>query len=174
MLHLPANGDSWLPLKKPLSEPLSDPPPTLPNVVKLDVGAVARLLTGQGSRRGYIRAMPTFTLAGVKYEYLSPAAPGAPADIQSWEYGQWPRVEAAVRLTAGGTMSVYGGAMRWVANEISVQWVDDKGHMHSAWLPKDNVRRLAASEWDIIEYHQCPPELRSVRWGNRLPGFLPE
>lgn len=51
---------------------------------------------------------------------------------------------------------------------------DDEGHYHSAWVPKENVRRMTASEWDIIEYHQCPPELRCIRCGKRLPGFLPE
>lgn len=42
-------------------------------------------------------------------------------------------------------------------------------HPHDAWLPAANVRKLTASEWDIIEYHRCPPTLRSIRWGNRLP-----
>lgn len=40
--------------------------------------------------------------------------------------------------------------------------------------PGCKVRRLTPSEWDIIEYHQCPPELRFIRWGERFPGFLPE
>lgn len=142
-------------------------------MVKLDVGAVARLLTGQGRRRGYIRAMPTFTLAGVKYEYLAPESEGDPDEVHSWEYGQWPRVEAAVPLKDGGTVSVYGEAMRWGHGQILTRWKDDDGHMHSAWLPKDNARRLTASEWDIIAYHQCPTEIRSIQWGKRLPGFLP-
>ncbi|MFJ5693307.1 hypothetical protein ACIP9X_05575 [Arthrobacter sp. NPDC093125] len=143
-------------------------------MVKLDAGAVARLLTGQRRRRGYIRGMPTFTLTGVKYEYLTPALEGEPDEVHSWEYGHWPRVEAAVPLQGGGTVNLYAEAMRWGLGQILTRWRDDEGHMHSAWLPKDNVRRLTASEWDIIEYHLCPPELRPIRWGKRLPGFLPE
>ena len=143
-------------------------------MVKLDVGAVAWLLTGQGRRRGYIRPMPTFTLAGVSYDYLRPGFEGDHEDIHSWEYGHWPRVEAAVPLTDAGTVKVYAEAMRWTHETVLVRWRDDGGHYHDAWLPTPNVRRLTATEWDIIEYHQCPPELRSVRWGNRLPGFLPE
>lgn len=143
-------------------------------MVKLNVGAVARLLTGQGGRRGYIRPEPTFTLAGVKYEYLTPELEGDREDVHSWEYGQCRGLRPRCPLEAGGAVSVYGEAMRWGHGLILTRWRDDEGHMHSAWLPKGNVRRLTASEWDIIEYHQCPPELRSIRWGNRLPGFLPE
>lgn len=143
-------------------------------MVKLDVGAVSRLLTGATKRRGYIRRMPAFTLAGVKYEYLTPELEGDRDEVHSWEYGKWPRVEAEIPLQSGGTVKVFGEAMRWGHGLILTRWRDDEGHYHSAWLPKDNVRRLTASEWDIIDYHQCPPELRPIRWGKRLPGFLPE
>lgn len=64
--------------------------------------------------------------------------------------------------------------MRWGHGQILARWQDDDGHPHFAWIPNDYVRRLTASEWDIIAYHQCPPELRSIQWGTRLPGFLPE
>lgn len=147
---------------------------SLHGMVKLDPGAVSRLLIGQGTRRGYIRPMPTFTLAGVKYEYLTPELEGDRDEVHSWEYGNWPCVEAEIPLQSGGTVKVFGEAMRWGHGLILTRWRDDGGHMHSAWLPKDNVRRLTPSEWDIIAYHQCPPELRSIQWGNRLPGFLPE
>jgi hypothetical protein len=119
--------------------------------------------------------MPTFTLDGRSYDYLQPRPDAVPESAHSWEYGQWPRVEATIPLVAGvGTVSVYARAMRWAGDYILVGWVADAGSHHSAWLPKDNVRRLTASEWDIIEFHRCPENLRPIRWGNRLPGFLPE
>ncbi|MDQ0865711.1 hypothetical protein QF036_003292 [Arthrobacter globiformis] len=34
--------------------------------------------------------------------------------------------------------------------QIIVRWLDDEEHAHVAWIPKDNVRRLTASEGDII------------------------
>jgi hypothetical protein len=54
-----------------------------------------------------------------------------------------------------------------------VSWVDDEWHHHWAWIPAGNVRRVTDSEWDIEEYRRCPEKLRWIRWGNRLPGFLP-
>lgn len=119
--------------------------------------------------------MPTFTLDGVAYEYLQPKTDIRHEEAHSWEYGHWPRVEAAVPLTAaGGTVSVYAEAMRWAGDHILVRWTGDGGAYHAAWLPKEDVRRLTASEWDIIEFHHTPENLRMVRWGDRLPGFLPE
>jgi hypothetical protein len=115
--------------------------------------------------------MPSFTLGGVSYEYATPAPPAA-GKLQSWEYGHWPRVEAAVPLTDGGTVAVYAEASRWGSDVIHVRWQDDDDHFHQAWVPKGNVRRLTASEWDIIEYRQAPENLRHLRWGKRLPGFL--
>lgn len=55
----------------------------------------------------------------------------------------------------------------------SVSWRDDAWQTHWAWIPAANVRRLTESEWDIIEYHRCPENLRGIKWGSRLPGFLP-
>lgn len=63
---------------------------------------------------------------------------------------------AEIPLQSGGTVNVYGEAMRWGHGLILTCWRDDEGHLHSAWIPKDNVRRLTASEWDVIEYQQCP------------------
>jgi hypothetical protein len=116
--------------------------------------------------------MPSFTLGGVTHDYLTPKAPGQ--GVQSWEYGHWPRVEAAVPLAGGGTVPLYGEAMRWAPESILARWMDDDGHFHMAWLPSSAVRRLTPSEWDVIEFHACPENLRHVRWGKRLPGFLPE
>lgn len=144
------------------------------DVVKLDSGAVVKLLTAMGRRRGYIGRMPTFTLAGAEYDYMTPTLGAVPEDVHSWEYGKWHKVEAAVPLKGGGTVSVYGQASRWGHDHILTAWLDDEGHTHSAWIPSSGVRRLTASEWDIIEYHACPPALRSIRWGNRFPGLLPE
>jgi hypothetical protein len=123
-------------------------------VVKLDVGALDALLENTGRRRGYIRPMPTFTLAGVSYDYLAPKVEGDPEEVHSWEYGQWPRVEAAVPLKAGGTVTVYGEAMRWGHEQIIVRWLDDEEHAHIAWIPKDNVRRLTAVG---VGHHRLPP-----------------
>lgn len=143
-------------------------------MLKIDVGAVMKLLTGRSRSRRYIRPMPISPRPGVEYDYLTPKIEGDPEEVHSWEYGRWPRVEAAVPLKTGGSVNVYGEAMRWGHDHIITRWLDDVGHTHTAWIPKDNVRRLTTSEWDIIEYHQCPPALRSIRWGKRLPGFLPE
>ena len=118
--------------------------------------------------------MASFTLGGVSYEYLTPPKPQRLHLIRSWEYGHWPRVEAAVPIAGGATVSVYGEASRWSDEQVHVRWADDDGHFHAAWLPIENVRRLTASEWDIIEFHRCPESLRHIQWGKRLPGFLPE
>lgn len=118
--------------------------------------------------------MPTFTLRGESFEYAVPRPAVGPVGTHSWEYGHWPRVEAAVPLRAGGSVPVYAEAMRWAGDQILIRWQDDDGHYHDAWIPKGNVRKLTSSEWDIIEYDACPPELRPIRWGNRLPGFPPE
>lgn len=141
-------------------------------MVKINFGVVEKLLAVRGGRRGYISPMPTFRLAGVTYEYVAPEFEGDREEVRSWEYGKWPHVGADVPLNTGGTVEVYGEAMRWGHGVVLTRWTDDEGHMHSAWLPKDNVRRLTASEWDIIEYNLCPPDLRPIRWGTRLPGFL--
>lgn len=71
-------------------------------------------------------------------------------------------------------MLVYGEASRWGHGHIAVSLVDDDFHTYWAWIPADNVRQLTNSEWDIIEYHRCPPWRRGIRWGTRLPGLLPE
>jgi hypothetical protein len=117
--------------------------------------------------------MPTFTLRGETYDYATPS-PREGVAAQSWEYGHWPRVEAQVPLADGSGVSVHGQGMRWAADLILVRWQDDEDHFHMAWIPKRDVRKLTPSEWDIIEFHACPPGLRHIRWGKRLPGFLPE
>lgn len=144
-------------------------------MVKVNFEAVRRQLEAVWPpRRLYSGTMPKFTLAGASFEYLASEFEGDREDIHSWEYGQWLRVESEIPLQDPRTVSVYGEAMRWGNSQILIRWGDDEGHMHSAWLPKGNVRRLTASEWDIIEYRKCPPELRAIRWRKRLPGFLPE
>lgn len=117
--------------------------------------------------------MHTFTLDGATYEYLR-SEPGPGEDPRSWEYGHLPKVSADVPLAGGGTVTVVAHAERWTATRVIVSWFDDDGHHHWAWVPATSVRRVTDSEWDIEEYRRCPANLRSVRWGNRLPGFLPE
>lgn len=51
-----------------MAREVSAPGSNLHVVVKLDVGAVVRLLAGSSVKRGYIGAMPTFTLAGIEYD----------------------------------------------------------------------------------------------------------
>lgn len=118
--------------------------------------------------------MSTFTLAGAAYDYLKPSSGHPPEACHSWIYGQYPKVLAAVPLTDGGTVDVYAHAERWNPSKIIVSWLDDDRHPHWAWIPAGNVRRVTDSEWDIIEYHRCSAERRPIRWGDRLPGFLPE
>ncbi len=54
-----------------------------------------------------------------------------------------------------------------------MSWADDGRHAHWAWIPAGNVERVTDSDWDIEAYRRCPEHLRNIRWGNRLPGFLP-
>lgn len=129
-------------------------------------------MAGLFLRSGYDDAMASFTLDGITYEYLRPV-PGHDPDVtRSWEYGHSPKVVATVPLVAG-TVDVYAAAQRWNPTQILVAWQDDDHHPHWAWVPAGNVRRVTDSEWDIEEYHRCPVKLRGVRWGDRLPGFLP-
>lgn len=138
--------------------------------MKINGNEVGRIRSQQGR---YIDGMPTFTLAGVTYDCLALTVEGDPEDFRSWEYGKYPKVEASVPLTDGGTVKVYGEASRWVQGHVIVLRRDDVRQVYWAWVPADNVRRVTDSEWDIVEYHRCPPERRPIRWGDRLPGFLP-
>lgn len=36
--------------------------------------------------------MPSFTQDGAVYEYLKPEGFATPEDVQSWEYGHYPKV----------------------------------------------------------------------------------
>jgi hypothetical protein len=116
--------------------------------------------------------MASFTLDGTTYEYLLPD-PGHPETTKSWEYGKYPKIMATIALAAGGTVEVYALAERWNPSHILVAWEDDDWRPHWAWVPAGSVRRVTDSEWDIWEYWRCPENLRAVRWGDRLPGFLP-
>lgn len=116
--------------------------------------------------------MASFTLDGTNHEYLLPD-PDQSEKTMSWEYGKWPKVAATVALQDGGTLEVYARAERWKRSHTLVRWEDDYRRPHHAWVPVGKVRRVTDSEWDIWEYHRCPENLRGVRWGNRLPGFLP-
>jgi hypothetical protein len=117
--------------------------------------------------------MASFTLDGVAYECLRPDPGHGTDDARSWEYGKYPKVVATLLLEAGGTVDVYAVAERWNPSHILVSWADDEDHAHWSWIPAGNVRRVTDSEWDIEEYRRCPENLRGIRWGDRLPGFLP-
>ena len=116
--------------------------------------------------------MASFTLGGTTYGYLLPD-PDQTEKTMSWEYGKWPKVVATLALQGGGTLDVYARAERWKRSHTLVMWEDDDYRPHHAWIPAGSVRRVTDSEWDIFEYRRCPENLRGVRWGGRLPGFLP-
>lgn len=80
---------------------------------------------------------------------------------------------ASVHLADGSTVRVYATAERWNPSHILASWADDGNHPHWAWVPAGNVERVSDSEWDIMEYRRCRENLRQIRWGDRLPGFLP-
>lgn len=144
-------------------------------MVKIDPDAVARLLARdrvKGARR-YDYLMPNFKLDGESFEYLQPDSGHGPDEAQSWTYGAYPKVRASVPLADGGAVHVYAWAERWNPSSVLVRWADDGRHAHWAWIPAGNVERVTNSDWDIEEYRRCPENLRSIRWGNRLPGFLP-
>jgi hypothetical protein len=117
--------------------------------------------------------MASFTLDGETYEYLKPDPGHSPEEAISWTYGNYPKIIATVPLADGGTVSVYAVAERWNPSHILASWADDGGHANWAWIPAGNVERISDSEWDIEEYRRCPDTMRLIRWGNRLPGFLP-
>jgi hypothetical protein len=116
--------------------------------------------------------MPAFILDGEIYGFLSPD-PGHLETTRSWEDEKRPKVIATLALVGGGTLDVHARAERRKAAYIRVVWEDDSYNRHRAWVPAGGVRTLTDSEWDIWEYQRCPPELRSVRWKDRIPGFLP-
>jgi hypothetical protein len=115
--------------------------------------------------------MPSFTLDGRSYEYVQ-EPPGRPETTRSWEYGHHPKVRATLPTTPA-PVTAYAQAARWNGDRILVEWEDDDRRKHWTWLDGSAVERATASEWDIWEYHRCPEKLRAVRWGGRLPGFLP-
>lgn len=115
--------------------------------------------------------MPSFTLDSVTYVYTQDP-PGRPENTHSWEYGRYPKVRATLR-TAPAPVDVYAQGSRWNGDSILVEWEDDGRRKHWMWVDASEVERATASEWDIWEYQRCPENLRGVRWGDRLPGFLP-
>jgi hypothetical protein len=139
-------------------------------MVKIDVDAARCLLR---PRARYSDGMASFTLDGETYEYLKPDPGHPPEEAKSWTYGSYPKIMASVPLADGGTVSVYAVAERWNPSHIFASWADDGRHAHWAWIPAGNVERISDSEWDIEEYRRCPENLRHIRWGSRLPGFLP-
>lgn len=116
--------------------------------------------------------MAIFKLDDVTHEYVE-TFPGRPELVRSWEYGRYPKVLASVPLTEGKSLDVYAHAERWTPDHILVRWEDDDRRPHTAWILANGVRRATDSEWDIWEYHRCPVQLRGVRWGNTMPGFVP-
>ncbi|MFS0716876.1 hypothetical protein ABC337_15140 [Arthrobacter sp. 1P04PC] len=115
--------------------------------------------------------MPSFTLDSVTHFYTQDP-PGRPENTHSWEYGRYPKVRATLP-TEPTPVTVYAYASRWNGDSILVGWEGDDRRKQWMWVNAAEVERATASEWDIWEYHRCPENLRGVRWGDRLPGFLP-
>lgn len=115
--------------------------------------------------------MPSFTLDGQQYEYAQ-EAPGRPESTRSWEYGRYPKVKATLPTTPTA-VPVHAEAARWNGDCVLVEWEDDGRRKHWMWVDGDAVELATPSEWDIWEFHRCPENIRGVRWGDRLPGFLP-
>jgi hypothetical protein len=116
----------------------------------------------------------SFVLEGRAYEFVRPERVGSVEDVRSWEVGSYPKVHANVPLRGGGSVAVYAHATHWNRTQINIRWDDDEKDTLTAWLPKNDVRPATNSEWDIDQYNRCPESLRAIRWGKRLPGFLPE
>ncbi len=116
----------------------------------------------------------SFVLSGETYAFLSPEREGPIEDVRSWEMDRYPKVHAQVPLKGGGLVAVYAHATHWNRTQISVRWYDDEKDSLTAWLPKESVRTVTASEWDLDEYNRCPEWLRMIQWEKRFPGFLPE
>jgi len=115
--------------------------------------------------------MPSFSLDGTTYEYVQ-EPPGRPEATKSWEYGLYPKVLATLTTTPA-LVTIYAQASRWNGDSVLVEWEDDDRRKHWTWVDRTAAKAVTDSEWDIWEYHRCPPNLRGVRWGDRLPGFLP-
>jgi hypothetical protein len=98
--------------------------------------------------------MPSFTLAGEMYEYLR-ADPGRDSeDARSRDYGDYPRVLAALPLVDGTTVEVYAVAARWNSrpSHVFIAWADDDRRAHWAWIPAGNVECINEAEWDAEEF----------------------
>lgn len=115
--------------------------------------------------------MPSFTLDGRSHDYAQ-EPPGRPETSRSWEYGRYPKVRATLPASPA-PVTVYAQASRWNGDRVLVEWEDDSRRKHWTWVDRGAVEAVTDSEWDIWEYHRCPDNIRGVRWGDRLPGFLP-
>jgi hypothetical protein len=112
-------------------------------------------------------------LDGTAYEHAERDPELAVGNVRRFENKTEPEVIAQVPLAGGGTVEVYAVAKRWNPARILVSWADDDMHPHwrgpSRQCPPSH--RLRMGHLGI----PAPPEkLRGVRWGDRLPGFLPE
>lgn len=121
-----------------------------------------------------IHSPTSFVLDGETYEFVKPDRQGPVSGVRSWLLGEYPKVFAWVPLKAGGRVGVYAEAVHWNATQIHVRWFDDDKESLTAWVAKEDVRPVTASEWDIDQFNRCEESLRSIRWGKRPPGFLPE
>lgn len=121
-----------------------------------------------------ILPLTRFVLAEEVYDLARVERCGPVEEVRSWPMDQRPKVRALVPLAGDGSLAVYAEATHWNRSQVHVQWVDDNKDSFVTWLPSESVSPVTDSEWDIDQFHRCPEWLRSVRWGKRLPGFLPE
>lgn len=120
-----------------------------------------------------ILPLTTFLLDGRTYDHVRGDRVGPVEDVQSWGMNNQPKVHAQIPLSTGGSIDVYAQATHWNQTQIHIRWHDDNKDSLTTWLPKADVRPVTNSEWDIDQYNRCPEELRTIRWGKRMPGILP-
>jgi hypothetical protein len=116
----------------------------------------------------------TFVIEGVTYELAEADRVGRISAVRTWPPNERPKVHATVTLQDGGTTTVYAEATAWNQTQIHVRWHDDNTDSLTTWAPKADVRPVTESEWDIDQYNRTPEWSRPIRWGHRMPGFLPE
>ena len=116
----------------------------------------------------------TFVIEGVTYDLLEAERVGRIGAVRTWPPNDRPKVHARVRLTNGDTTTVYAEATAWNQTQIHVQFHDDNNDSLTTWALKADVRPVTESEWDIDQYNRTDSSRRHIRWGYRMPGFLPE
>lgn len=115
--------------------------------------------------------MGSFTLNGIRYEYVRGTMPTAEA--RSWEYGSYPHLAVTITVESGARLEVLGQGTRWAGDWICFSWVDDEDQTNWSWVPRGDVRKVTDSEWDVHVFNRLPPSMQAHRWERCPPGFIP-